>query len=548
MIRTLQLYVTRELLKTFTLTAVGLTLTFSLCGGVLNMIQAEVLTAVQVLRMLGFVLPIALTLTLPVSALFACAMVYGRLAADNEIDACRASGVNIVRLLAPAVGLSIATGAFTFTFTNHLIPRFVRQLDAMVQYDIQKIVYQALSTRGYVKYRDLVLYAGHTELFDQDPEVKTIRITRAAFLELEHGSLTRCGTARAAQVDFRRSSTGGTPIVEAALFNVRWLDVRRNELFETEKQRIEPTQLPSRTVLKPKWLTLPDLLRYQEAPLTLPTIQESLDRVQWLAREARFYRYVHQQLTGAEGVLRLADDRVSYEIRAEQVLQDPDNLRPTLRRVTVAETQAGRRRQYSAGTCGIEVVRAPFEDASIWAHIVLRDQVVMTDAVDPGLRVEHDRRDLERVALPAQWPGITDPIDTRTLLGDLHDRAAVTAELPSLALGQRLDQARESQRGEIVKLRQEITGVIHSRLAFSVSTVVILVLAAALGIIFRGGQLLTAFVISFVPGLLVVVANIMGRQLANHTDTHLMGIVVIWVGIVLVALADVVVLARYLKR
>lgn len=548
MIRTLQFYVTRELLKTFTLTAVGLTLTFSLCGGVLNMIQAEVLTAVQVLRMLAFVLPIALTLTLPVSALFACAIVYGRMSADNEIDACRASGVNIHRLLLPAVGLSIATAAFTYTFTNHLIPRFIRQVDAMVQSDIQKIIFQALSTRGYVKYRDLVLYAGQTELFDEDPEVKTIRITRAAFLELEHGSLTRCGTAREAQVDFRRGAAGGTPIIEAALFNVRWLDVRRNEMFETDKQRIEPTQLPNRTVLKPKWLTLPDLLKYQKAPLTLPTIQDSLQRVQWLSQEARFYKHVHDQLTGPAGVLRLTDDRVDYEIRAEQVIQDPEDLRPTLRQVTVSEKQDGRQRSYSAGTCRLELVHAPFEEVAVWVHLVLRDKVVMTDAVDPGLRVEHDKRDLERVGLPAHWPEITDPIDTKTLLGDLHDPAAATSELPSLNLGTRFDKARETQRREILKLRQEITGIIHSRLAFSASTVVILILAAALGIIFRGGQLLTAFVISFIPGMLVVVANIMGRQLADHAGTHVMGLAIIWLGIVIVALADFVVLTRYLKR
>src|SRR5690349_12544578 len=107
MLKTLQFYVSRELIKTFLLAAVGLTLVFSLCGGVLNMIQAEVLTVIQVAQIFGFIVPLSLTLTLPVAALFACAMVYGRLAADNEFDACRASGVNIFRLLIPAMGLSV---------------------------------------------------------------------------------------------------------------------------------------------------------------------------------------------------------------------------------------------------------------------------------------------------------------------------------------------------------------------------------------------------------------------------------------------------------
>ncbi|HSW44147.1 MAG TPA: LptF/LptG family permease, partial [Phycisphaerae bacterium] len=185
MIGILQRYITRELAKTFVLAAIGLTLTFTLCGGVLNMVRAEVLTAVQLLRILGFVLPISLTLTLPISALFACAIVYGRLAADNEFDACRASGINIHRLLAPAIGLSLFTAAFTYTFTNHLIPLFIERLDELVRRDIQKIVYSALSNQGHLKFRDYVLYAGDTYLDEEDAETKSIIVQQAAFLQLE---------------------------------------------------------------------------------------------------------------------------------------------------------------------------------------------------------------------------------------------------------------------------------------------------------------------------------------------------------------------------
>ena len=172
MIGTLQRYVTRELLKTFVLTAVGLTLTFSLSGGVLNMVQTEVLTTVQMVRMLGFILPVATTLTLPISALFACAIVYGRLAADNEFDACKSSGINIHRLLVPAMGLSLVVAAFTFTFTNYFIPKFIEQLEVLVRQDMQRILIQALGTQGYVKYRRVnelyVLYAG--DRIEQDSD------------------------------------------------------------------------------------------------------------------------------------------------------------------------------------------------------------------------------------------------------------------------------------------------------------------------------------------------------------------------------------------
>ena len=228
MLRTLQAYVARELFKTFALTAIGLTLTFSLCGGIMNMIQAEVLTTLQMVRILMFVIPVALTLTLPVSALFACAIVYGRFASDNETDACKASGINIHRLLWPAVWLSIFTGLFTFTFTNFLIPTFIENLDAMVRKDLEKIVIHALSMRGYVRQPPYVLYAREAQLPNPGSNQKVIDIRNAAFIELDNDNLRSCGTAEAVRVDFFNKSETGNPMVAASMFGVRGLEDRKS--------------------------------------------------------------------------------------------------------------------------------------------------------------------------------------------------------------------------------------------------------------------------------------------------------------------------------
>ena len=83
--RTLQLYVTRELLKTFALAVVGLTLVLGLCGAMSTLLRVDVPTAGTVLYILWLIQPMVLAITLPVSALFACAIVYGRLAADVQI-------------------------------------------------------------------------------------------------------------------------------------------------------------------------------------------------------------------------------------------------------------------------------------------------------------------------------------------------------------------------------------------------------------------------------------------------------------------------------
>ena len=549
MIWTLQNNITRELLKTFALTAIGLTLTFSLCGGVLNMIEAEVLTALEMVRILGFVLPIALTLMLPVSALFACAIVYGRLAADNEFDACKASGINVHRLLAPAFGLSVATAAFTFSFVNFVLPLFVEQLEAMVRKDLHKMVTAALKAQGYFKYQGLVLSAGKTEERDLPGGGKQLIIRNARFLELEGRDLTRAGTADRVQISFWSNPESDDPIASAVMYDIRAMDLLYNRLYEEVRQPFDPVPIPSQLEQKPKWLRLPDLFRYRDHPEELTTIKNRVLRIRRLIREAMFYRYVIEQLTEGEKVLRLERDQTSYEIRAERVSPDrPDptarEFKPKLLGVSIKRTSPEGERQYRANRCDLSVKAAYRAGRPDRVYLMLQDKATFTDAVDPSNVVSKKRIDFE-----ARLPAVIGERESA-----LSDVELIGSDLPpeqdpaSLELGTDIDGVRTGTHREIAKTSLQITGLIHSRLAFSASVLVTLVLAAALGMIFRGGQFLTAFVISFIPGLLVVVLNIMGRQLAKDTGTAMIGVVVIWSAIGLLGVVDAVVLKWFLRR
>jgi lipopolysaccharide export LptBFGC system permease protein LptF len=548
MILTLQRYVTRELLKTFALTAVGLTLVFALCGLFMNMLHADVLKAVQVAKILVLVLPIATTLTLPVSALFACAMVYGRLAADREFDACKASGINILRLLMPAVGLSICTASFTFASLNFLIPRISEQLNSIVKGDLQKVVYQTLKTKGYGEFGGYFLHADQTHLFDDRPELKTILIDRAVFIQYEHDELARCGTAESAQFDFSTDAARETVTLGATLKNVRLLDINREQLVEDEERPFAPVGLPTETKLNPKWLNLLQLLYYREHPTELPAGRTRLLKLQGLVREAQFYRYIREQLEGPKKMLELRDDRVRYEIRAGAVRLDSESLHPDLSRVHVVEFYRNGKRTYDADSCRIEVARGGGSGTTPYASLTLGGKVELVDSSDPKHKIERRKWDLDKVGLAGLFPVLPSLPDEKVLLGDYSSPESLRADLPSLGLGSRVDDAREADRGNVFSVRLRLTSLMHSQLAFSASSLVILILASALGIIFRGGQMLSAFVISFIPGLLVVVLNIMGRQLSKNPEMFLAGLGVIWAGIAIVAIADIIVLAKYLKR
>ncbi len=553
MLRTLQFYVGRELVKTFALTAVGLTLVFSLCGGVLNMIQVDMLSGLQVLRIFGFVLPLALTLTLPVAAIFACAMVYGRMAADNEFDACRASGVNIHRLLGPAVALSIFTAVFTFVFTNYILPTFVGRLEALVRKDAEQIVLSSLQSRGFIRRGPYVLYAGKAELHAQDQNRKIVQILNGAFLELEGENLRSAGTAKQARIDFIKSASEEEVTVEASLFDVRRLDLKRNQFTESAEQAIGGVKVPSLIREKPKFLTLDKLLAYRADLSRPPRIREGTEHIRMLIRAACVAQWFKEQLDGGRH-LTLQDANRRYDITAAKAVISGEDMRPELTQVQLATVEGRQERRYRADSATIKF-RPGFAGSPDLAEIVLKGNASFMDARDPKTRVDQREITLEMVAIPEEAATAARSFTPDRILGLSGDAGGHTdlmrlhKEDPEpLGLGSRIEDARIRSRRDMVELGLEITGIIHSRLAFCTSVLVMLVLAAGLGIIYRGGQLMTAFVISFVPGLLVVVMNLMGRQLAEKLSTHLAGIIVIWAAIGLVAIADAIVLAKFVKR
>jgi len=85
-------------------------------------------------------------------------------------------------------------------------------------------------------------------------------------------------------------------------------------------------------------------------------------------------------------------------------------------------------------------------------------------------------------------------------------------------------------------------------MSFSASVLVLIILGAALGIVFRGSHVLTAFGISFVPMLFVIIMIVTGKQLAHNPGTSWLGLLTMWSGIFVVAVLDLWTLTRLLRR
>ncbi|MGQ9649848.1 MAG: LptF/LptG family permease [Phycisphaerae bacterium] len=567
--RTLQLYVTRELLKTFLLAAVGLTLVLSLCGTMSTVLRVEVPTATTVLHILWLIQPMVLAVTLPVSALFACAIVYGRLSADNEFDACRASGINIHHLLAPALGLSIFTALFAFAFSDYVIPKAAAGIASRIQYDISKFAFQALKTRGYFKREDKkkgeaqILHAGKVDLVQEDGH-DVLLIRDAAFIELKKDELVRCGTVRQGRADFKTAPESGEPLVEAFLTDVRLVDlqdIQQARLYQEKTRPFGSRELPKVLFYDPKWSSLGELLRYKNDPTQLPPLRPQLAEIRREVRERLFYKRLCSHLSGASGPWVIEDESQRYEIRAGSAGIVEESYTPELKDVSVKCTwteEKGRKRTrvYQAESATVSLQRNIANTRDV-VLISLQGGVTFTDSAQPGKTFPHAALDLRTIVVPPSLLEDDRQYTDAELLGwgdimnrKIRSREQLQRAVTPLGLGPHIEKLRLKALLDVLRQRNEIIGSVHSRLGLCASALVTIILAAVLGVIFRNGQFLTAFAISFLPALAIVAMNMLGRRQAESIDPylHMLGVGIIWAGILLLALVDAVVLKRYLRR
>ncbi len=148
MVFTLHRYIFRELFKVFVLATVALTLITSL-GSMYKPIQEFGVGPGQVVHLLGYFLPITLTFILPMSALFAASLVYGRFAGDNELDACRASGVSLLTLVYPGLCLGIMVSVTTLVLSFYVVPAFVHRAERMIKANAKQILFRNVQRKGY---------------------------------------------------------------------------------------------------------------------------------------------------------------------------------------------------------------------------------------------------------------------------------------------------------------------------------------------------------------------------------------------------------------
>ena len=139
----LQRYVLGEVVRAFTLALLTIT-----CIFVLFMIMAEAakmgLTPRDILTLVPYVIPGSMPYTIPVSLLFAVTVVFGRLAADNEVIAVKTAGLSAWTVLWPALFVGITLSGTLLYMSHGPIPRANNMAKLVIFQNMEETFYKIL--------------------------------------------------------------------------------------------------------------------------------------------------------------------------------------------------------------------------------------------------------------------------------------------------------------------------------------------------------------------------------------------------------------------
>jgi len=535
MVLILHRYIFRELFKVFLLASVALTLILSL-GSILRPVQEYGVGPGQVLSLMGYFLPITLTFILPMAALFASALVYGRFASDNELDACRASGVGLLTLVYPGLVLAIVVAIANLILSFHMLPYFVRLAEKSLQGDAKQILFRNIQRRGHYELptdEPWLIYADEVNL-------KTDTLIGVVVASVKDAGIGTIYTAETATVKFNTHDTFNE--VRIIANNTFQIGAENEGGFSVEQGAIN-TEFGSLLADSIKFKKINEMKKIR-ADLMLFRPIEKLARDTYAQFTTELLAQEIEAKTGADAnsYYRLHSDENLVEFRADSVLVGDEKVRLE-GNIVVLESSTG------AG-----IARVVLRPTKASLHIE-GNKLAPTLTMDLYNVLEEDSGNLRmRHVIRGLFPEDNDSdIDlrkrfaTENVLDSLRHASdsAVLKKGPSSKLRKLTSLLQRKMQKTLLQIRGEI----HTRLVFGIGCVPMILIGIGIGIMKKGGHLLTAFGASCIPAAVLIVCIIGGKQVTQNAGvTIISGVALIWSGLVFLLLLAGVIYHRLLKN
>ena len=115
---------------------------------------------------------------------------------------------------------------------------------------------------------------------------------------------------------------------------------------------------------------------------------------------------------------------------------------------------------------------------------------------------------------------------------NVHKLAAGLNNLPGFKPSGQLIELQNNLARKILITNTEIESELHSRLVFGLGCISMILIGIGLGIMKRGGHLLSAFGTSCIPATILIVCIMSGKQLTENIGAHtISGVTIMWGGL-----------------
>jgi lipopolysaccharide export LptBFGC system permease protein LptF len=532
MLLTIHRYVFRELLRVFLLALVALTLILSL-GGILQPVQEYGAGPKQVVYLMFYFLPITLTFVLPMAALFAGSLVYGRLTSDNELDACRASGISVLTMIYSGLLLAIIVAAANLFLSFYVTPTFVHLAEKSLKADAKQMLFRNIQTKGFypLNYDDnlILIYAD-----DVDP-VKDI-LSGVVIIEIEgkNNEIKNLYTTESAKVQF--STLQNSNEVQIMAYHTQQKGAKNQAQVESTSLSWEFGSILSDDITFKK---LGEMRKIRSNLLLFePIAKRARDTSEQLVLELLAYDMNHK-ISGGRGTneprAEDSNDTDSYY----ELIGEPNSVK-----FTSTECLAQDKEIDLSGN--VDVVEYDTNSQQILRTSRCKQASLSLegDELEPKLEMDIQKAMIQETGelkMRHVIHNLTLPNRIKKIIGQYKkdngslNSLSLASELPSMPGFQPSPKLIELQEGLKVntqKILLEIKSEIQSRLVFGIGCVAMILIGIGLGIMIRGGHLLSAFGAACLPAAVLIVCIMSGKQLTENIDAQTVsGVAIMWGGL-----------------
>ncbi len=517
-------------------------------GSILRPVQEYGVGPRQVVHLMGYFLPITLTFVLPMAALFAATLVYGRFASDNELDACKAGGVSLLTLVYPGLALAIIVAIANLILSFHVMPVFVRRAEKSLKADAKHILFRNVQRRGYYKLPP----DGRYRIYADQANPRNNTLSGVVVTESKGYEIEKIITAERARVNFDQHERFNE--VQITAYNTYQMGLEDEVPFSAEWV---PLTMPFPSLLR-------DDIKFKNID-EMKKIRLDLMRFDPIAKLARdTYAQFTMELL-AEDIAKKISSGLEGASSPSGTAEDANNFYKLHSGAKLVKFTAGRcnvqdeeKVQLSDGVVVIEYdaeskkVLRTLRCTGASLHIE-GDKFAPTLTMDlrsptwrrtDGSEGLAQRVIIRGLILPE---AVTDKFGTADVL-EAVSPASIASTLqkePSF----RLKSLQNKLQRKIQETLAEIKAELHTRLVFGIGCVTLMMIGIGLGIILKGGHLLSAFGVSSAPAAVLIVCIMMGKNITKNPYTQVSsGIVLMWGALVLLSVLAVMIYRKLLKN